>query len=47
MPSQDTVIGPIAGFIILIDHPFRMGDRIEIQGAATPGDVVDIGLRTT
>jgi len=37
----------IEGFIILIDQPFRVGDRIEIQGAGTWGDVTEIGLRTT
>ena len=29
----------------MIDRPFRIGDRIEIQDLATWGDVVDIGLR--
>jgi small-conductance mechanosensitive channel len=37
----------ISGIIILLDAPFRVGDRIEIQGLDTWGDVVDIGLRTT
>ena len=31
----------------LADRPFRVGDRIEIQGVGTWGDVVEIGLRTT
>ncbi|MFL7811509.1 MAG: mechanosensitive ion channel domain-containing protein [Anaerolineae bacterium] len=47
LAAQDTVADMIAGFIILVDRPFRIGDRIEIQGAGTWGDVVDIGLRTT
>jgi len=47
LAAQDTVAGAIAGVIILIDRPFRVGDRIEIRGADTWGDVVDIGLRTT
>jgi MscS family membrane protein len=47
LAARDTVADMIAGFIILLDRPFRIGDRIEIQGAETWGDVVDIGLRTT
>jgi small-conductance mechanosensitive channel len=31
----------------MLDQPFRVGDRIEIQGLGTWGDVVDIGLRST
>ena len=45
--ARDTVADAIAGFIILVDRPFRIGDRIEIEGENTWGDVVDIGLRTT
>jgi small-conductance mechanosensitive channel len=44
---QDTVTDIIAGFTILVDQPFRIGDRIEIEEIGTWGDVVDIGLRTT
>ncbi len=47
LAAKDTVADAIAGFIILVDRPFRIGDRIEIQEAGTWGDVVDIGLRTT
>jgi len=47
LAAKDTVADAIAGFIILVDQPFRVGDRIEIQEIATWGDVVDIGLRTT
>ena len=45
--ARDTIADAIAGFIILVDRPFRIGDRIEIEGENTWGDVVDIGLRTT
>jgi small-conductance mechanosensitive channel len=45
--AQDTISDAIAGIIILVDRPFRVGDRIEIQGAGTWGDVIDIGLRST
>ncbi len=45
--AKDTIADAIAGFIILVDRPFRIGDRIEIQEVGTWGDVADIGLRTT
>jgi small-conductance mechanosensitive channel len=47
LAAQDTIADIIAGIIILVDRPFRIGDRIEIQEAGTWGDVLDIGLRTT
>jgi len=47
LAAQDTLADAIAGFIILADQPYRVGDRIEIQGEDTWGDVVEIGLRTT
>jgi MscS family membrane protein len=47
LAARDTIADAIAGFIILVDQPFRIGDRIEIPGVDTWGDVVDIGLRTT
>ncbi|MFN2226025.1 MAG: mechanosensitive ion channel domain-containing protein [Anaerolineae bacterium] len=47
LAAQDTIADMIAGIIILVDRPFRIGDRIEIQEAGTWGDVLDIGLRTT
>jgi small-conductance mechanosensitive channel len=47
LAAQDTLADAIAGFTILMDQPFRVGDRIEIQGLETWGDVVEIGTRTT
>jgi small-conductance mechanosensitive channel len=47
LAARDTIADAIAGFIILADRPFRVGDRIEIKGLGTWGDVVKIGLRTT
>jgi MscS family membrane protein len=47
LAAQDTISDAIAGVIILVDRPFRIGDRIEIQGTGTWGDVVDVGLRST
>jgi len=45
--AQDTIADAMAGIIILVDRPFRVGDRVEIKGAGTWGDVIDIGLRST
>ena len=47
LAARDTIADAIAGFIVLVDRPFRIGDRIEIQNVGTWGDVIDIGLRTT
>jgi len=47
LAAQETIANMISGIIILMDQPFRVGDRIEIQGLDTWGDVVDIGMRTT
>lgn len=47
LAARDTVADAIAGMLILVDRPFRVGDRIEIKAVDTWGDVVDIGLRTT
>ena len=47
LAAQDTLSDVIAGYTILIDRPFRVGDRIEITDLGTWGDVVEIGTRTT
>lgn len=47
LAAKDIVADAIEGFIILVDQPFRIGDRIEIQDVGTWGDVTEIGLRTT
>jgi small conductance mechanosensitive channel len=47
LAARDTIEDMIAGLIILIDQPFRVGDRIEIAGLGTWGDVTTIGMRTT
>jgi small-conductance mechanosensitive channel len=46
LAAQATVANIIAGFTILMDRPFRPGDRIEIVDGRA-GDVQEIGLRST
>ncbi len=47
LAAQEALSDTIAGFVIMIDRPFRIGDRIELQDLDTWGDVVDIGLRSS
>lgn len=47
LAAQATLADTISGFVIMVDRPFRIGDRIEILDLDTWGDVVDIGLRST
>jgi small-conductance mechanosensitive channel len=46
MAAQETIANMIAGFVILADKPFRVGDRIELATREI-GDVQSIGLRST
>jgi small-conductance mechanosensitive channel len=47
LAAQDTLSNMVSGVMLVIDQPFRIGDRVEIQGLNTWGEVVDIGLRST
>jgi small-conductance mechanosensitive channel len=47
LAAQETLADTISGLVIVIDRPYRIGDRIEVQDLQTWGDVIDIGLRST
>ena len=44
LAAQDVIANFIAGFLIMIDRPFRLGDRIKLPTGETV-TVLDIGVR--
>lgn len=47
LAAQATLSDIFAGFMIMIDQPFGIGDRIELLDIDTWGDVTEVGLRST
>lgn len=47
LAAQAALEDTISGFLIMVDRPFRIGDRIELLDLQTWGDVIDIGLRSS
>jgi small-conductance mechanosensitive channel len=47
LAAQETLSDIIAGFMIMLDRPFSIGDRVAITDIDTWGDITEIGLRST
>lgn len=46
LAAQETLANMIAGFVLMLDRPFRVGDRIRLPDG-TIGNITDIGIRST
>ena len=46
LAAKDSLANMIAGFMIMTDRPFRIGDRVKLE-SGEKGDIYDIGLRST
>jgi len=47
LAGRDILADIISGAMILIDQPYRIGDRLDLPSLDSWGDVIDIGMRST
>jgi len=47
LAAQDTISNIISGFVIMMDQPFKIGDRIYVSSVDGWADVDEIGVRST